>query len=148
MPPVDNSVPPIEVGALGKILAGFGVFPMFSARTVDHDAPRPEVTVAADAEYGSFLIRSCVGCHGDELSGGAIPGAPSNLPVPANLTPHETGTAGWSFEDFETAARTGVRPDGRTLDDFMPNYSGLEEVELRAIWAYLQSLEPREFGGR
>ena len=95
LPAVDNEIEPTTVGSLGKILERFGVMPLMSASRIDHDtdpedAPDPEPT----ARYGRFLARSCTGCHGERLSGGRIPGAPSSLPIPANLTPHETGLAG------------------------------------------------------
>jgi hypothetical protein len=56
-----------------------------------------------------------VGCHGERLSGGRIPGAPSSLPVPANLTPHASGLGGWSQETFVSVLDTGVRPDGLNI---------------------------------
>jgi hypothetical protein len=72
------------------------------------------------------------------------------MPIPANLTPHETGLKSWSFEDFERALNTGTRPDGSKIDPFMPfeSYSKLNDTEKRAIWAYLQSLPPMAYGGR
>ena len=152
MPAVDRTVEPSVVRPLGKVLYGVGLMPMVvSAATVDHDAPREAVPEPAPtAAYGAFLARSCFACHGDGLSGGAIPGAPADLAVPSNLTPHESGLAGWSYEDFARAMETRTRPDGTRIDDFMPVGAvvAMNETERRALWAFLEGLEPAEFGGR
>jgi mono/diheme cytochrome c family protein len=151
VPAVDGAPEPLRVGPLGKVLHEFGVMELLSAETVDHDAPR-EVAPAPEptARYGAFLARGCVGCHGDRLSGGRIPGAPASLPIPANLTPHETGLGTWTEEQFFSLLNTGVRPDGRRLDPFMPieTTRAMNDTEKRAMWAYLRSLEPVAFGNR
>lgn len=152
VPAVQKADPAFEVGVLGKILDRRGTFPMDVARRIDHgkleaDAvPAPSPTV----EYGRFVGRLCMGCHGDSYSGGPIPGAPPEMPVPLNLTPHETGLKGWSFEDFEKAMKTGLRKDGRKMADFMPRdaINSMNAVEKQALWAFLQSLPAKSFGGR
>jgi len=151
VPNVDNEVPPTEVRPLGRLLDQFGVLKTLSARMVDHDAPRAEAPAPEPTpRYGALLARSCTGCHGDSLGGGPIPGAPSSLPVPANLTAHATGLATWTKEQFVHALQTGVRPDGRQLNSFMPiaTTATLHDVEYTALWEYLRSLPPREFGQR
>jgi hypothetical protein len=52
----------------------------------------------------------------------------------------------WNEADFMRLMRTGQRPDGRHLHRMMPwkSYSAMQEVELRAVWTYLQSLPPAE----
>lgn len=147
-PPVDHAPEPTRIGTLGKLLDRFGMFQILSAETVDHDAPPATVVRAATAEYGSYLTIQCTSCHGDGLAGGKLPGAPAELPTPRNLTPHDTGLAGWSIEDFRRAVQEGTRPDGTELQDFMPRFTAWDDVELQAAWAYLTSLEPREFGER
>ena len=91
-----------------------------------------------------------MGCHGENLSGGPIPGAPAALPTPANLTMHETGLADWTQEDFVKLLNTGVRPDASKVDPFMGITStrAMNDVEKTALWEYLGSVEPMEFGGR
>jgi mono/diheme cytochrome c family protein len=151
LPPVDSQSPPTVIRPLGKILHQFGVMELLSAQTVDHDAPREEPPAPEPtARYGAFLARGCAGCHGEGFGGGRIPGAPSSLPIPANLTAHASGLASWTREDFIATLRSGVRPDGRALDPFMPVAAtkAMTELELTALWEYLRSLEPREFGGR
>ncbi len=151
VPPVAKTLEATTIGPLGKVLSQFGMMELQSARAAEDapprdSAPAPEPTAA----YGEFLAIGCIGCHGEGFSGGRIPGAPASLPIPSNLTPHETGLAAWSREDFDSVISTGIGLDGRTLDPFMPlaGIAGLNETEKQAIWAYLQSLEPKEFGGR
>ena len=148
VPPVDRETPPSTAGTLGKILSQFGVMELRSAQGINHTmsdvAPDPEPT----ARYGAFIARSCEGCHGDGFAGGKIPGAPSDLAIPANLTLHETGLAGWDFVAFDNAMRDGISRDGSELDSFMPRWAGMNEVEMRALWEYLKSLTPTEFGAR
>lgn len=151
MPPVSSTIEPAVVRPLGKVLNQLGVMQLLSAETVDPTAPREGTpSPAPTAGYGSFLARGCVGCHGERLSGGRIPGAPSSLPIPANLTPHETGLGTWTKEEFVQVLNTGVRRDGRRLDPFMPIAStrAMDETEKGALWAYLRSVEPVEFGER
>ena len=150
VPPVDGNPGVVKLTVMAKVLDRFNAIQLDIARRIDHDnlpkAPAP----APDAQYGAFVVSGCRGCHGENLSGGPIPGAPSTLPVPLNLTPHETGLKGWTYEDFMTAMRDAKRKDGRALDPFMPvqTIKNMNETETRALFAYLQSLPPRAFGGR
>lgn len=119
----------------------------------------PAKADASDVTRGAYLasIMDCAGCHmprdgggvpivGAGLSGGTvgfeIPGLGAFWPP--NLTPHETGLAGWKAGDIVNAIRTGVRPDGRVLAPAMPwaNYSHLTDDDAAALAAYLQSLTP------
>ncbi len=110
------------------------------------EAPDPEPT----ARYESFLAIGCTGCHGETLAGGAIPGAPSSLPVPLNITPHSEGLADWSFGTFIAMVESGHRPDGTPLDPFMPvdAIRAMNDTERAALWAYLQTVEPFPTGTR
>jgi hypothetical protein len=96
------------------------------------------------------LSRVCVGCHGEHLSGGPIPGAPSSIPIPANITKHDTGIKDWTFADFDRLITQGVKKNGNKLNPFMPieAFGKMNEVEKQALWAFLQSLPPAPFGGR
>jgi mono/diheme cytochrome c family protein len=138
------------VKPLGKILDRQGAFPWDIARFVEQlpkeTAPAPEPT----AKYGRFMIRLCTGCHGETLSGGPLPGAPPDLPVPSNITKHPTGIGSYSYEDFVKVLQQGVRKNGQKLDPFMAVdlTKNLDDIELRALWAEIQSRPPKEFGGR
>ena len=147
VPPVDNEVPEVSLGPLGTVLVATGALPL-SADLIDHDYEHPlrPPEEAPTAEYGEHLMAVCTGCHRDELVGGPIEGGdPDWLPA-ANLTTLE----GWSYEDFVTAMRELKRPDGTDLRAPMsllkPYAERMTEVELGAMWAYLETLEPRATG--
>ena len=150
LPTRDGGPPPSELRPLGRVLALFGVFdsPLLPAEVIDQDAPPSPLS---DAELGEYLAAGCRGCHGQGLSGGPIPGAPEEeTGIPRNLTPHETGLAGWSLEDLRTALRTGQTPNGPLNTQMMPVSATrhMSDREIEALYAYLQSVEPRPFGGR
>lgn len=150
LPAVDKPNGPIKMGMLAKVLDRAGMLPLDVARHVDHatagQGPAPEPT----ARYGALLSRICTGCHGAHLSGGKIPGAPSSLPTPTNLTPHETGLKGWTYEDFARLLEQGIKKNGAKLDPFMPyqSFAKMDDTEKHALWAYLTSLPPTELGNR
>lgn len=150
-PPVDREMQSSEVGLMGKILDRMDLLLIDVARRIDHDAPRPNVPdPAPTAAYGEFIATLCKGCHGDGFSGGPIPGAPPELPIPTNLTQHETGLASWSEDDFIKLLDTGTKPDGSQLDPFMPiaTTKTMNETEKKALWAFLETVPPQEFGNR
>ncbi len=150
VPPVEKANGAVAVGPIGKILDRKGLMPLDVARKIASKkidfAPAPAPT----AEYGQFLARGCMGCHGEGLSGGRIPGAPKSLPVPLNLTPDATGLAGWTYDDFDKLMVKGLRKNGAKLDPFMPidNFGQMDETEKKALYAYLMSLPPKPLGGR
>jgi hypothetical protein len=61
-----------------------------------------------------------------------------------NLTPDATGLGGWTFEQFVAALREARRPDGTVLRAPMsmmaPYAQRMTDVELEALWMYLQSV--------
>lgn len=151
-PPVDGQPAVMEPSAMMKVLDRLDNIPVDIARRIDHSKPIVKATIPATPtkEYGEFLANACKGCHGPNLSGGPIPGGPPSMPVPANLTRHETGLAAYTIDDFKTVLRTGKRKNGKMLDPFMPvemtkNYT---DLETEALFAYLQSVPPATFGNR
>ena len=150
LPAVQKPNGPLEIGLIGKVLDRFDLLPLVTARRIDHahieTAPPPSPTAA----YGAFLSRACSGCHGETLAGGPIPGAPPEMAVPLNLTPHATGLQGWTLEDFKKTLQTGINKRGKKLDAMMPisAFGKLDELEMQALFAYLASLPPRPFGAR
>jgi mono/diheme cytochrome c family protein len=149
-PPVDGDPGVVELKTMAKVLDRIDSVPFDVARRVDHTAVHAAPKPSPDAKYGAYVGTPCRGCHGPGLSGGPIPGAPPGLPVPLNLTPHETGLKGWTYDDFTTLVREGKRKDGRPLAAFMPlePLRNMNDVERRALWAYLQSTPPRALGER
>ncbi len=149
------SVPASELRPLGNVLFALGVLEtMYPAELVDHEvALDPAPDAAPTAEFGEYLTRGCMGCHGEHFSGGPIPGAPEEeIGIPSNITMHETGLRSWDLAGFQTALRTGRRPNGTTINPrFMPwrsMHSHMTDTELEAMWAYLQTVPPRPFGER
>lgn len=132
-----------EVRPLGRVLYSLGKLPLFPAETLDH-APRQRQAPPVDVTpaYGRYVAQACTGCHGADFAGGFVvaPGKPAS----ANLTRHADGLAEWTEADFLRVMKTGIRPDGDRVDPFMPwpAFSRMEEVELRATWAYLRTLPP------
>lgn len=147
-PPVDNEVPPVTLGPLGQLLVATRKMPLsatvIGAHDTEHAAepPRTEASVT----FGRHLAGVCTGCHGQELAGGPIPGGDPSWPPAKNLTPAAEGLAGWSFGEFVTAMRDGIRPDGSPLAEPMtlvtPYAQRMTDVEMEALWLYLRSLDP------
>ncbi|HET6566675.1 MAG TPA: c-type cytochrome [Rhodothermales bacterium] len=152
VPPVDHTQPANSVGPLGRTLYLAGILPLLPVELIDHSAKQVEaVTPGPTAEYGEYLAATCAGCHGEHFSGGKMPGAPPSMPIPLNITPDkETGIGNWTEADFSRALRDGKRPDGTQLDPFMPYrvFKHMSDDEVQALWAFLQTLPPRTFGGR
>lgn len=150
VPNVDKANGPMKLGILAKVLDRQGAFPMDVARKIASRpielAGKPEPTAA----YGKHLAKGCSGCHGETYAGGKIPGAPSTVPVPLNLTPHETGLKGWTQEDFTKLLTTGMRKSGKKVDPFMPieNLATMDDTEKTALYAYFMSLPPKPLGER
>jgi len=147
-PAVDNVVPPVRLGPLGKVLVATGQLPLSAYLIPSHDSPHVRTPPPAEvtADFGAHLVGSCTGCHGEDLAGGPIAGGdPSWVPA-RNLTPHEDGLAGWTYDQFVAALRDGVRPDGTALREPMtfvnPYAQNMTDVELQALWLYLQSVPP------
>lgn len=72
---------------------------------------------------------------------------PWGVTFAANLTPHDTGTGSWSFEQFKTAIRKGKYKGlegSRPLLPPMPweMYKNFTDEDLLAIFTYLQSIKP------
>ena len=71
---------------------------------------------------------------------------PWGISYAANLTPDpKTGIASeYTEAKFIEAMRTGKTPDGGSILPPMPwqNYSKMTDDDLKALWAYLQSIKP------
>lgn len=143
LPASDNDPGTSSVRPIGRVLYTLGKLQLFPAENLDH-APRARQAplAAITPDYGRYVAQSCTGCHGGDFGGGAVvvPGKPPA----ANLTPHADGLATWSEADFLRLMHTGHRPDGSAVDPLMPwaVYDKMHDVELRAMWAYLRTIDP------
>lgn len=135
-----------------RVLYGYGLI-QDAAEKIDHalppSQPVPEGTTVA---HGHYVAQMCMGCHGDGLSGGKIPGGPPDWPPAANLTPGEGGvlTRYADAASFRTAMRSGKRPNGSAISSVMPFESlrELNDTDLEAIRLYLQTVPPKPTGQR
>jgi len=127
---------------IAKIAASLSEFDWINPILVDENG-----TIIAGR--GRYLadIAGCHGCHGTGLSGGPVAGPPG-LPPASNLT--TAGIGDWTEADFVRAMRNGRRPDGSSLDPFMPweVFGKMTDDELHALWLYLRSVPARAFGNK
>jgi mono/diheme cytochrome c family protein len=142
----------IEVPAPVKVLYAFGVIKDASEK-IDHTLP-PSKPVPAEVtiEHGAYVANSCIGCHGSHLSGGKIPGGAPTWPAAANLTPGK-GSAMSRYptaDVFLAMMRSGHRPDGTAISAVMPfgSLGKMDDTDLRALHAYLQTVPARASGQR
>ena len=127
-------------------------------------APKPAISVSTTAagptaQYGGYLaqhVAFCAECHTPRTGLRAEPdksrlfagmtNPPKDFPAkPPNLTPEpDTGIGAWSEADFLKAIRTGVTPDGESMNPFMPwhQLQRMSDDDLRAIYRYLRTLPP------
>lgn len=146
VPPVDHATNGKHFKPLAKIMLALGMLGDLPAEAVSHDvhvsAPSPGVTV----EYGAYLVNThdCHVCHGPNMNGGKFPDPTQNIIAP-NLTP-SGDLITWTEADFVNTIKTGVTPHGHQLSDNMPwkDFRNMTDDELKAIWAYLQSLPPMD----
>ncbi len=152
LPPVDREFPKSTVGPVGRILYLKGDLPLLPADVIQQDAPPPPVVQPGPTvEYGSYIVHvgGCMGCHGETLSGGHIPGTPPDWKPAANITPEGIGR--YTEQDFFRALREGKRPEGSMLDTaYMPvRFTKLmTDDETRAVYMYLKTVPGKAFGNR
>ena len=140
-------------------------FPMsFIINTLPHEpqfASRPDTTDAV--KYGAYLVNaaSCIDCHTQVDKGQIIPelafSGGREFPLPegtirsANITPDmNSGIGKWSDSDF--VYRFKKYQDVKKVKEINPSefqtmmpwtmYAGMDTTDLKAIYAYLKTLEP------
>jgi mono/diheme cytochrome c family protein len=153
VPPVKNETQPSKLSFSGfavmNVLKDITFLP---AEIIPHDeppppAPEPGIT----AQYGGYLSISCKVCHGLTLSGGEISGFPAEWPAAPNLT---SGTGSrlpaWGEAGFMNIISAGEKHGRRINPNYMPwkSYRHMTDNELRAVYKYLMSLPPRDFGDK
>jgi mono/diheme cytochrome c family protein len=152
MPAVPGERAQIQVPVPVKVLYAFGVIKDASEK-IDHTLPpsRP-VPEGITLEHGAYVANSCIGCHGQHLSGGKIPGGAPTWPAAANLTPGK-GSAMSRYptpDAFVAMMRSGHRPDGTAISQVMPfgSLGSMNDTDLRALHAYLKTVPARDAGQR
>lgn len=150
---VRNDVPDAQLTALGKVLMTFMIEP------IDGDPPATAPAEEPTLERGRYLatnVANCMGCHsersmmdgsyiGPQFAGGmemALDDDPSRGFVTPNLTPDPaTGRiSDWTEEQFVARFRAGPQ----FAESHMPwnAFRRMSDTDLRAIYRFLQSLEP------
>lgn len=147
VPPVEKQNTPVEIGPIGKMLYLFGQLPVLTpAAMVNHQADFVTKPLEAPTrEFGEYLVKSaCIGCHGNELRGGPIPGGAPDWPPAADIRFKDRDN--WSQTTFFNTLKTGISAtSGKELRLPMIKLVGtLNDKELTAIWLYLSSLEQTE----
>lgn len=154
--PSESDPPKSKYGFLLKALVKTGAMEPKFYDIQPVEAPPATEKIA----YGKYLATAryfCFGCHSasfetnDDFApeksqgyfggGNLIEDNKFNLVPSANLTmskKHGLGT--WTETQFATAVRTGARPDGRNLSPAMLRFGQLDDEEISAIWAYLQTV--------
>lgn len=159
MQPSENDPPKTSFTFLAKALIKFGAFKPFEYKGEPITAPPASDQIA----YGRYLATAkyiCSDCHSasfetnnpfePEKSPGYFAGG--NLiehddvkTLSANITMSKTtGIGNWTYEQFAHAVRTGQRPDQKILSTAMPRFALLDDAEISAIWAYLQTVPTQE----
>jgi mono/diheme cytochrome c family protein len=133
VPPVDHELPPNELKLFGRLMIRLTMdFNIFSASRIDHLAALSEVPAKdVSLAYGTYMVQTCKGCHGEDLHGEPIMG-PSGV-----SSTNITALKDWSVKDFGNAVRQGVRPNGDSLLVNMPRWTMLDDTDIEAIYLYI-----------
>lgn len=110
----------------------------------------PPSSAPVDLKRGAYLaaVGNCAGCHtargGERLAGGRPIPTPFGAVFSSNLTPHASGLAGWSNDDFWRALHLGQSRDGRLLVPAHPitNTTRVTREDADALHAWLQAQPP------
>ncbi|MGZ3864504.1 MAG: c-type cytochrome [Bacteroidia bacterium] len=154
---VNKTMGKTDVNLLGKMatkIAGKPLLPYKATAAPDENNP---------VLYGKYLIDNlaCYHCHSKsilglnyrepEKSNGYMQGGmkfktPAGKKIfSANLTPDkETGIGNFTNEDFRNAVTKGVLPTKDSLRLPMQKFRHLTNQQCDAIFAYLQSLQPKK----
>jgi mono/diheme cytochrome c family protein len=149
LPPAKGTGPEVKLPLPARVLYGFGAIPDAASR-IDHALPPQQpIPEAVSVEHGKYVANMCLGCHGEKLAGGRIPGGPPDWPAAANLTPGP-GSVMPLYPDADAMLklfRTGKRPDGSEVL-VMPfgSLKNMSETDLRAMYLYLKTLPPQPKG--
>lgn len=127
-----------------KVLYALGVVKDAEEKIDHHTQPTSAVPADVSVKHGAYVANMCMGCHGPQLSGGAVPGGPPSWPAAANLTPGAGSVLPRypTVEAFIAMMRSGKRPDGSAVSDAMPfpSLKALDDQELQSLYVYFHAL--------
>ena len=147
LPPIRNQLPATQIP-----------FPLnFLVKNVPEPltGPVPAADLSTPVARGAYLVRmgTCADCHtpqekgkqiaGLDFAGGFVLKGPTGTVASANITPDPSGISYYDENLFIRAMHEG-RVGARTLNATMPwtFFSRMTDDDLRAVYAYLQSLKP------
>ena len=110
-------------------------------------------------ELGKYLVTGrydCYPCHSKDFKtmnmefpektegymggGNTLITQDGKIRFSANITPDpETGVGRWTLDDFSNAMLHSKNRDGKNIREPMLPYNGMTDLEVKAIWAYLQT---------
>lgn len=149
LPPVQGTGAEVRLPLPARVAYGFGAIRDAAAK-IDHSLPPQQpIPEAVSVEHGKYVANMCLGCHGEKLAGGKVPGGPPDWPAAANLTAGP-GSAMKLYPDADAMLklfRTGKRPDGSDVL-VMPfgSLKNMSETDVRALFMYLKTLPPHPKG--
>ena len=145
LPPVPGGPAEVRLPLIARVLYAYGGIDD-AAGKIDHRLPpQRAVAEAVSVQHGAYVANMCLGCHGPQLAGGRIPGAPPEWPAAPRLRPGPGSvlpTYG-SPEALLALFRSGKRADGSAVQ-VMPfgSLREMSDTDVRALHLYLQSLSP------
>ncbi len=153
--PLDADVPERTLDLPLNVIVNF-----FPEAASPPDSPPSDDDPVARGRYLATLA-SCADCHTPREGGAPVEGmayaggsafrrAGYGTLFSANLTPDpETGLGSWTEDDFLARFAAGEGHDNEKIALGTPNpvmpwdeYAGMKEQDLRAIWAFLETLPP------
>jgi mono/diheme cytochrome c family protein len=152
LPPQKGGDAIVQLPPPVRVLYGFGAIQDAAAK-IDHSLPPAQpVEAGVNVKHGAYVANMCIGCHGEHLSGGKIPGGPPDWPAAANLTPGEGSVMKARYKDsaaFIAMLRSGKRSDGSAIP-VMPfeSLAKLNDVDAQALYAYLLTVQAQPAGNR
>ena len=112
---------------------------------------RPQSQAEEMVKKGQYIFAIAGGCACHTEPEDTLHAGGREFPVPlgtiysTNITQDkETGLGNWSDQEIYDSMVKGLRPNGEKLLPVMPyeKYSGMAEADLRALIAYMRTLEP------
>ena len=144
-----RQLPPAAGGAAEVVLPlplrvryGRGQVPD-AASVIDHQhKPSLPVAEGVSVEHGAHVSAMCIGCHGEHLSGGKIPGGPPDWPPAPNLRPGEGSLMprDTDAQALPAMMRQGEQPNGKAIA-LMPfdSFKHIADTNVAALHLYLKS---------
>jgi mono/diheme cytochrome c family protein len=143
LPPARGTGAEVSLPLPARVLYGFGML-KDAVEKIDHRRP-PQQPVAqgVTVQHGAYVANMCLGCHGPQLAGGRIPGAPPDWPAAPALRPGERSAlpAYPTADALQAMFRSGKRADGTAIR-VMPFESlrAISDTDVKALHLYLRSL--------